>query len=163
MMARIAGSKAMKGTNSAQAFSQSPRTPVERVRQQLILDHLDEVHTLDPQLRRPHRRITGAVQDHHDRHVQGRAHHRLHGHRAQPRYPPFRQPRPLRRLQRRRPHRVLFRAASCTASPGGATVNSTTPSTWPPFARSANPTPKAAPTSTARSPTAKPMKKRYAH
>jgi transposase len=39
----------------------TPRTPVERVRHQLVLDLLDEVRTLDDQLKASHRRIAEAV------------------------------------------------------------------------------------------------------
>jgi transposase len=39
----------------------TPRTPVERVRHQLALDLLDEVRTLDAQLKASHRRITEAI------------------------------------------------------------------------------------------------------
>ncbi len=39
----------------------APRTPVERVRHQLALELLDEVRTLDGQLKASHRRIAEAV------------------------------------------------------------------------------------------------------
>ena len=92
----------------------------------------------------------------------GRAGHRRHRHQQRHHRGPVPKPRPLRRLQRHRPRRVLLRRTR-RASPLPAWQSSTQPRH--PHGRrlptSASHTPKAAPTSTERSPTAKPRRRRY--
>ncbi len=98
-----------------------------------------------------------------DRPVRDRAGHRRRAHRLHRRHQPVREPGPLRRLQRHRSGRVLFRRPTGPSRVrNAATVASTTRCTWPRSASSVTHTPTGVPTSTARSLRARPSEKRSA-
>jgi Transposase len=94
-----------------------------------------------------------------DRPVRRRPGHRRAGHRRCSRCDPVPQPQPLRRLQRHRAGRGVLRRPEGPPAVAARQPAPATRSTWPRSPRSGTSTATAAPTTTARSPKAKPTKK----
>ena len=144
-----------------------PATPVEQARHDLAVELLDDVRRLDAQLKESHRRIRDrGARIEHDRSPTCSESDRsspamLIGYTGD--VAPVPQPRPVRRVQRHRTRRALLRRSG-RASTLPAREPPTQPRV-PPGRDLPDPpdrTPKAAPTSTAKSPRARPRRKRSA-
>jgi Transposase len=139
-----------------------PQSPVAVARHALALEHLDDLRRLDTQMRtsKAHRRGHRRVGDLAHRTVRPGTRRRGNAHRLHRRRRSVPQPRSLRRLHRHRPHRSVFGRSD--HAPPLATRQPTAqprPRHRRDYPRSGSRTPRAARSSNAKSPKARPRRK----